>query len=282
MGTYIVTGATGGIGRALVEGLVADGASHVILACRNTAKADALISQIQASGRNYATRLEAREIDLLDLKSVERFAAGIIADRIAVQALFNNAGIMPGKVALSADGYESATQTNLLSTVHLTELLLPAINDGGTVIFTTSITRHIARFRADWATIATTRHNRFVTYGRSKKMLTAYALLLSRRLADRRIRVNCSDPGIVDSNIITMGHVVIDNLSNRLFRPLIYTTIQGAAPALAALYSPETARIFTLKSVKPIPESYAAPLPTTLIAALLDNLNATAPQTRKP
>ncbi len=110
------------------------------------------------------------------------------------------------------------------------------------------MTRRIARFRRDWDQLAIKRHSRFVTYGRSKKMITAYALDLSRRLSPRGIRVNCSDPGIVDSAIITLGHPVIDRLSNLLFRP--------PTPALT---SPHTARIFTLRRSRPIPATYRLP-----------------------
>ena len=266
--TYIVTGATGGIGSAITRGLIAAGARHVVLACRNTRRAEEMIAQLGAIG----CRLEARQLDLMSLDSVRRFAAEIIASGYKISTLFNNAGIMPGGVTLSADGYEAATQTNLVSTVMLTELLLPAMADGGSIVFTTSMTRRIARFRRDWAEAAVKRHNRFVTYGRSKKMLTAYALRLSQRLALRGIRVNCSDPGIVDSGIITMGHPLIDRLCNLLFRPVIYTPAQGAAPALAAATSTATARIHTLRRSRPIPASYAAPLPSSLISALLASL----------
>lgn len=257
MDTYIVTGATGGIGRAIVEALIAAKAPRIVLACRNTGRADSLVKQLSAAD----TKLETMQLDLMDTTSVERFAKRINTQSAQhpVKALFNNAGIMPGKVSLSPDGNESATQTNFISTRHLTELLLPAMPPGSAIIFTTSMTRRIARFRRDWATIAITRHNRFVTYGRSKKMITAYALELSRRLSTRNIRVNCSDPGIVDSAIITLGHPLVDHLSNLLFRPLIYTPAQGAIPALAALRSTQTARIFTLRRSRPIPATYRLP-----------------------
>lgn len=268
--TYIVTGATGGIGRAIVEGLISQGASHVILACRNIAKANLMIESLEAG----TTTLEARQLDLMDSTSVCRFAEKIVAEQFQIKALFNNAGIMPGGVTLSPDRHEAATQTNFLSTMMLTEQLLPAITPGAAIIFTTSMTRRIARFRPDWAERAISHHGRFTTYGRSKKMLTAYALLLSQRLAPAGIRVNCSDPGIVDSAIITMGNRIIDRLSALLFRPLIYTPKQGATPALAAMKSPLTAHIFTLHSFHPIPASYAAPLPASIISATLSSTSA--------
>lgn len=249
---YIVTGATGGIGKAITESLIAGGAAVVILACRNTAKAQSLISSLDSGD----TKLEALQLDLESFDSVKRFAATVAERGYTVDGLFNNAGTMPGEMRLTADGYESATQTNFLSTALLTRLLLPVIADGGGIVFTTSMTRRIARVRADWRERAVTHHHRFTTYGRSKLMLTHFALDLSRELAPRKIRVNCSDPGIVDSAIITMGNCVIDYLSDRIFRPVISTPAQGAAPALAAMSGHETGCIYTARGHSPIPAAY--------------------------
>ena len=168
MDTYIVTGATGGIGRAIAEALIARKAPRIILACRNLDRAGSIIKQLNSGG---ATQLEALQLDLMDNASVERFAHIINSQsrQHPVKALFNNAGIMPGKVTISPQGHESATQTNYISTRRLTELLLPALADGAAIIFTTSMTRRIARFRRDWDQLAIKRHSRFVTYGRSKK-----------------------------------------------------------------------------------------------------------------
>ena len=58
--TYIVTGATGGIGKAIVEGLVTRGAGQVILACRNLAKARNVITSID----RRSTTLEVMELNL--------------------------------------------------------------------------------------------------------------------------------------------------------------------------------------------------------------------------
>lgn len=262
--TYIVTGATGGIGRAIVNGLIARRVPRIILACRNTARAEAMIASLQPG----STHLEARPLDLIDSQSVNQFANSILHDGISIKALFNNAGIMPGGVTLSPEGNEAATQTNLISTVRLTEALLPAIIPGGAIVFTTSMTRRIARFRRNWRQLAIEHHNRFVTYGRSKKMLTAYALQLSHRLAQQNIRVNCSDPGIVDSGIITMGHLIIDRLCNIFFRPIIYTPDQGAAPALQALDTSLSGHIFTLRHSGPIPASYVSPLTTAILSTI--------------
>lgn len=252
--TYIVTGATGGIGKAITEGLTARGAGRVILACRNLAKARKVIGSLDPG----STVLEAKELDLESFESVRKFAAEIIAEGVSIDGLFNNAGTMPGEMRLTADGYESATQTNFLSTALLTRLLLPAMNEGCAILFTTSMTRRISRLRADWKERAVNHHHRFTTYGRSKLMLTHFALDLSKELAPRDIRVNCSDPGIVDSAIITMGNSAVDYLCDKFFRPVISTPCEGASPALRAMTDNVSGHIFTLKKQFPIPAGYAA------------------------
>lgn len=250
--TYIVTGATGGIGKALVKELVNRNVARVILACRNTA----LASQLIADYNGADTKLLTIHLDLESFDSVIAFADEVKSRGYMVKALLNNAGTMPGEVRITSDGYESATQTNFLSTMLLTELLLPTLRDGSAIVFTTSMTRRIAAFHENWDVLSKRHHNRFVTYGRSKKMLTAYAALLSDRLRNKGNRVNCSDPWIVDSGIINMGNRIIDNLSSRLFRPLIYTPAQGASSAIAAMDSELTGTIFSLRKTDAISAKY--------------------------
>lgn len=252
--TYIITGATGGIGKSLVSDLVDRNVDRVILACRNVGKAQNVIF----THNNTVTDLIAMPLDLESFSSVREFAKLVKNEGFRIKGIIHNAGTMPGELRITEDGYESATQTNFLSPVLLTELLLPAIVKGGSIVFTTSITRKIARFRENWNELSKCHHNRFVTYGRSKKMLTAYAYMLAEKLLRNDISVNCSDPWIVNTNIITLGNKVIDSLSDVFVRPMIYTSSQGAASAIKALDSESTKMIFTLRKVIPIPHSYGS------------------------
>ncbi len=250
--TYIVTGATGGIGRAIVEGLISRGADRVIMACRNEERGRLLANELAPKH----TELVVMKLDLESFASVRAFASTLLERGQRIKALINNAGTMPGKMRLTEDGYESATQVNYLATCLLSELLYPAIMRGGSIVFTTSMTRNIARLHKNWASRATKHHSRFVTYGRSKLMMTHFALDMSARLAGREIFVNCADPGIVDSSIITMDNKVIDFLSDKLFRPLIRTTAKGARPALEALDQRVTSNILTPGKCRPMSARY--------------------------
>ncbi|MCM1094650.1 MAG: SDR family NAD(P)-dependent oxidoreductase [Lachnospiraceae bacterium] len=273
-GTCIVTGATGGIGRAITEGLLERGAKRVILACRNEDKCRRMIESMG----ECRDALEFMSLDLESFASVRRFAESCALRGMTVTALFNNAGTMPGGVKMTEDGFESATQTNFLSTGLLTDLLLPLMPRGAAVVFTTSMTRRIVNLCEDWRQRSVERHGRFTTYGRSKLMLTHYALDLSLRLAERGITVNCSDPGVVDSAIITMGNPIVDKLSDMIVRPLISTPEEGAAPALEAVKSPFTGRIFTQGGNKPIPVNYQRnslhAIPSAVIRGLSGALGA--------
>ena len=278
-GTYIVTGATGGIGSAIADALVKRGVGRVILACRDTARADALAARLKEAHLSSPTELRPIHIDLGNMASVRQFAETLIRDCQPLTALINNAGTMPSRVTLSDDGIECATATNLVSTALLTSLLVPHIADGGAIVMTTSMTRRIVKLRPDWLRHAAIYHGpmrRFKTYGRSKLMLTHYAAELARQLAPRHIRVNCADPGIVDSGILKMDNRVIDRLADIFFRPLISTTSDGANAALSALDSPMTSRIFTTSGhSRPIPPSYLTnPLHHRVLADINDLLIA--------
>ncbi len=250
---YIVTGATGGIGEAIVAALSSRQAPcHIILAVRSVERGNIIASRY--SSPEVST--EVRHLDLASLSSVRNFADDIISSGIIVNALINNAGIMPGGVTITTDGIEIATQTNFVSTALLTHLLIPVIADGGAIVFTTSITRYLPKLRRDWQQLAIERHQRFITYGRSKLMLTHFALELAHQLAPRGIHVNCSDPGVADTGIIRLGHPIVDRLADWIVRPIIHTPQQGATAALRAMSADTTATIFTLHGSRPIPSKW--------------------------
>ena len=253
--TYIVTGATGNIGRAIVNELILRKVPNIILACRNVERAKQMIEQL-SSKTDFPTTITAIPLDLTSMASVDKFVEQFLSLNLSLKALLNNAGTMPCGINITADGYEEATQTNYLATVRLTRRLLPAMKSGASIIFTSSLLRHFVKMRDDWEQHSVTcRHplRRFLVYGRSKLMLTLYARQLSEELAPRGIRVNCSDPGIVDSAIIDMKNSIINRLSKIILRPFFSTPIQGAKPSINAMLSDANAAIFTKNNIILIP-----------------------------
>ena len=81
--TFVVTGATTGLGKATADALAHAGA-HVVLAVRDPAKGQAVADGI-------AGDTEVRELDLSSLLSVRAFAKSWQGP---IDVLINNAGIM--------------------------------------------------------------------------------------------------------------------------------------------------------------------------------------------
>lgn len=121
----VVTGANSGTGKETATRLAAAGAS-VVLAVRTTAKGDEAAAGIRAA--HPGADVEVRELDLADLASVRRFAAGILDEDRPLDVLVNNAGVMaPPKRFETVDGFELQFGTNFLGPFALTNLLLPAL-----------------------------------------------------------------------------------------------------------------------------------------------------------
>lgn len=116
---WVVSGATGGIGRAIALGAARAGAEVVALA-RDTAKLSALEQAAGASGpiRGFA----------VDLSSVAatRSAARALAAQGRVDVLVNNVGLMLHAFQRSSEGIEAGFASNLLNHFVLTEGLREA------------------------------------------------------------------------------------------------------------------------------------------------------------
>src|SRR5690348_10025917 len=87
----IVTGSNTGIGYETARMLALRGA-HVVMACRNTEKAEAARARIVAEKPSGAVEVAA--LDLSDLESVRQFADDFAKRHERLDLLVNNAGVM--------------------------------------------------------------------------------------------------------------------------------------------------------------------------------------------
>lgn len=239
--TIIVTGATGGIGSAIVDSLVCRKAPHITLAVRDTEAGFKLAERYTSANTTFSVR----HLDLTLFSSVKKFADGIAAGELPVGALINNAGMLARRLTVTTDGYEATMQVNFLAPVLLTTLLLPAMANNSCVLFTSSFMRRVGYIEPDWMGLSLHHFNRFVVYAWSKLMLTQMAREMAPSMACRGIRLNCTDPGIVNTEILRLGNSFIDSLADHLLRPTIRTPQQAAEATLKALDSPLYGQIFT-------------------------------------
>lgn len=130
----VVTGGYSGIGIETVRVLAAAGAT-VIAPARDLAKA-----RLTLGGMANVT---LAELDLMDPESIDRFAAGFLAEHARLDILINNAGTMPTRLIRDARGYEAMFATNHLGHFQLTARLWPAlVRAGGARVVTVSSCGH--------------------------------------------------------------------------------------------------------------------------------------------
>ncbi|MGK2898048.1 MAG: 3-oxoacyl-ACP reductase FabG, partial [Burkholderiaceae bacterium] len=183
----LVTGASGGLGRAIAQRLARDGLQVIVHAHRRLDAASALAAEIVAAGG----RAEAVAFDLTDRAATHAACARLLAGG-PVQVLVNNAGThddaafpalrgaqWDGVIDVSVNGFFNVTQP----------LTLPMIRTRwGRIINITSV-----------AAVAGNRGQ--VNYSAAKGALHSATKSLALELASRGITVNAVAPGIIDAGM---------------------------------------------------------------------------------
>ena len=235
---YIITGATGGLGRAVSVALALDG-KPLVLACRNVNAAAIFARELIAKTGNED--ISVLKLDLASFEGVRSFVADLKELNRPVAALINNAGVMTRDSRITTDGFEQTVQVNYLSTALLSILTAPLIEIGGRIVFTTSLTRLMSRIPEQFP--YESNFSQLGTYGRSKLAITLFAVYLTTVLKTSGILVECADPGIVNTNMITLNRW-FDRIADVVFRPIISTPSEGAQSTLKALEATESGLIF--------------------------------------
>ena len=105
----VVTGANIGLGLETTRALAQKGAT-VVMACRSRSRGEEARRQLLDEG---LTGLDLLEMDLADLRSVER-AIDVLKNQYGhLDLLLNNAGVMAVPDTRTPDGFEIQMQTNL-------------------------------------------------------------------------------------------------------------------------------------------------------------------------
>ena len=228
----IVTGATGSIGLAAVKSLLSKDLP-VIMACRNIKKADtqrdSLIKQFPHS------EIDVLELDLNSLSSIRSFVEEIKNQGFKVDKLLNNAGIICRDFTVNDDGFETTLAVNYLGPLYLSKLMIPLMDDGFNIVNTVSVTRGVSKLDEHLFDLDKKRFSQLGTYGKAKYALFLSSLTLSETIKNGS--VNLTDPGVVNSNMISM-HRWFDPLADVLFRPFCKSPEKGAIPAVNALLQP--------------------------------------------
>jgi NAD(P)-dependent dehydrogenase (short-subunit alcohol dehydrogenase family) len=126
-GTYIVTGASGGIGFEVAKHLAMLGAAKIILGVRNVSAGETAKTEIEAA-TGTSNVAEVWALDLTSYDSVKAFAKRAAMELDRIDALIENAGVASYQRVM-AEGHLLDVTVNVLSTLLLGVLLLPKMSE---------------------------------------------------------------------------------------------------------------------------------------------------------
>jgi NAD(P)-dependent dehydrogenase (short-subunit alcohol dehydrogenase family) len=207
---------------------------QVILACRNTQKAEAAKAEILK--HHPPAKLDCMSLDLGSLKSVRSFAAAYASRFATLDLLINNAGIMMPPFALSEDGFESQLAANYLGHFALTGLLLPTIakTANARIVSLSSLAHKWSGIRLEDPHF-NTGYDKRLAYGQSKLACLMFAYELQRRLTKAGIKTLsvAAHPGVSATNLFQHMPKIVQVL-NPLTAMLFQSAQGGAQPTLYA------------------------------------------------
>lgn len=124
---FLVTGASGGLGKLLVN-ILNQHNGKVYLAARSELKTNEVIKEIKAAHPNSKGDLVFLSLQLDDLTTIKRSAEEFLAKEKHLHVLWNNAGVMiPPDDAGTVQGYELQYGVNNIAHFLFTHHLRPAL-----------------------------------------------------------------------------------------------------------------------------------------------------------
>lgn len=121
--TAFITGGSSGIGYAIAEAFVEEGA-NVIIASRDYSKVEAAVKKLKR--KKPTVKIVGKELDLTDEKKIRKVATDI-QKLGAIDILINNVGgpAAGATLDISLEGWDQGYQSLLRSVVLLSQLLIP-------------------------------------------------------------------------------------------------------------------------------------------------------------
>lgn len=225
---FVVTGANAGLGFEAAKVLAARG-GHVVLACRDQARAEAAMDRIGADVPD--AELSFQPLDLADIDQVREAAKALIAGP-RIDVLINNAGVMIPPRTLTRQGIELQFGVNHLGTFALTGLLHPHVDDR--IVITASLAHKSGAI--DFSDLGANRsYHNWQRYQMSKLANLLHMLELDRRLgaAGRATQAIGCHPGVALTELTRHLPLPLRAMTP-LATPFFNSAAQGAWPTLQA------------------------------------------------
>lgn len=188
-GVALVTGASGGIGRAIAVALAREGYTVAVHCHRNEQKAQAVRDEILAMGG----RAEVFVCDITDADAVDYMVNEICRTLGCVTVLVNNAGIAQQKLFtdLSVDEWQQMMAVHVDGAFYTCRAVLPDMirSHSGSIVNISSM----------WGQ---TGGSCEVHYSTAKAALIGLTKALAKEVGPAGVRVNCVAPGVIRTEML--------------------------------------------------------------------------------
>lgn len=185
----LITGGDSGIGRSVAVHFAKEGADIALLYLEEEEE-DAQYVKMLAEKENVKCLLYSGDIKDGDFR---KETVKDIVDRLGtINILVNNAGVQfPKKdfLDITEENLRETFETNIISMILLTQEVYPHLEEGDSIINSTSVTAYKGS-------------PIFIDYSSTKGAITSFTRSLAQNLAPQKIRVNAVAPGPIYTPLI--------------------------------------------------------------------------------
>ncbi len=233
----LITGGTGGIGKAIAIGLAAIGA-RVGITGRDLARAEQAAADIRSASENPA--VDAFAADMTSQAEVRRLAAAVLDAYPRLHVLVNNVGGFWAHRHPTADGLERTFALNHLAPFLLTNLLLDRLKASAPARVVTVSSGAQSMGRIDFNDLqGALNYSGQRAYNQSKLANIMFTNELARRLDGAGVTATSVHPGVVRTNFGAEDQAWFFTIISRVVRPLLKTPAQGAQTPIYLASSPD-------------------------------------------
>ena len=186
--TAIVTGASGGIGKAVAIALAKEGAAVAVHFHGNEEKALLVKKEIEEAGG----KAEIFRANVADFEECNALVKAVAKTFGSIDILVNNAGITKDMLLMrmKKEDFEQVIDTNLVGTFNVTKNVVPYMMKArsGRIINISSV-------------VGISGNAGQTNYSASKAGIIGFTKSLAKEIASRNILVNAVAPGFIETNM---------------------------------------------------------------------------------
>jgi retinol dehydrogenase 14 len=233
----LVTGGTGGIGRATALGLARLGA-RVGITGRDEARTRRAADEIARESGN--PMVDAFAADMSSQAEIRRLAAAVLGTYPRLDVLVNNVGGFWATRHITADGLEHTFAVNHLAGFLLTDLLLDRLKGSSParIVTVSSDAQRMGKLNFDDLQ-GEGKYSGQQAYNQSKLANVVFTYELARRLEGTGVTANTLHPGVVRTAFAAEDSSRVWTVMIPLMRPFMKTPEKGAATSVYLASSPE-------------------------------------------